>query len=239
MLRIAICDDMSDFLTLTKNQLEEWKEQPMNLIIDMFHDGDSLLEAHLSHPFDIILLDVIMPLLNGIETAAEIRKFDKSVKIVFLTSSPEYAIASYTVHANNYLLKPVNKEKLYACIYELAAEIHNNARFIIVNSISATHRVELRNIEYVEAYGKKVLLVLTDGITIESNNPFYYFQDKLLLQDGFFKCHRSYMINIYRIATYTQKEIRMQSGARIPIARSCHSDFEASYFDLFFKESER
>lgn len=237
MLRIAICDDMPNYLVSTKMQLEQWNEQPKKLIIDTFHDGDSLLEAHISHPFDIILLDVIMPLLNGIETATEIRRFDKSVKIVFLTSSSEYAVDSYTVHANNYLLKPVTKGKLYSCISELSAEIQNNARCITVNSTSATHRIELRNIEYIEAHGKKVLLVLAEGTTIESNNPFYYFQDKLLLEDGFFKCHRSYMINIYRIVTYTQKEIRMQSGARIPIARSCHSEFEASYFNLLFKEN--
>lgn len=236
MLRIAICDDMPDFLDGTKRQLEQWEDRPENLVIKLFHDGDSLLESHTSNPFDIILLDVIMPLLNGIETAAEIRKFDRIVKIVFLTSSAEYAVDSYTVRANNYLLKPVTQEKLFRCLNELSAEIQDKARSITVSSASAAHRIELRNIEYIEAHGKKVLLVLADGSTIESNNPFYYFQDKLLLEDGFFKCHRSYIINIYRIVTYTQKEIRMQSGFRIPIARSCHAEFEAAYFDLLFRE---
>ena len=73
---------------------------------------------------------------------------------------------------------------------------------------------------------------------IESNQPLYFFQSKLLLADGFFKCHRSYIVNLYRIATYTQKEIQMQSGARIPISRSCHGEFEAAYFDLLFREGE-
>lgn len=237
MLRIAICDDMWDFLCSIKIKLEQWKDKPDKLLIELFHDGDSLLEAHTANPFDIILLDVVMPLLNGIETASEIRKFDKSVKIVFLSSSAEYAVDSYTVHANNYLLKPIAQDKLFSCLNELSAEIQDTAKCIAVSSISATHRVELRNIEYIEAHGKKVLLVLADGCTIESNNPFYYFQDKLLLKDGFFKCHRSYIVNIYRIVTYTQKEMRMQSGARIPIARSCHSEFEASYFNLLFEEN--
>lgn len=236
MLRIAICDDAPEFLSYTKRQLEHWKEKPEKLVIELFKDGDSLLESHTAKPFDIILLDVIMPLLNGIETAAEIRRFDKSVKIVFLTSSAEYAVDSYTVRANNYLLKPVDPDKLFRCLNELYTDILNNAKCITVSSVAAVHRVELRNIEYIEAHGKKVLLMLADGNTIESNNPFYYFQDKLLLEDGFFKCHRSYIINIYRIVTYTQKEIRMQSGFRIPIARSCHAEFEAAYFDLLFRE---
>lgn len=236
MLRIAVCDDIPDFLNSTKRQLEQWKDKPEQLVIELFKDGDSLLESHTVNPFDIILLDVIMPLLNGIETAAEIRRFDKSVKIVFLTSSSEYAVDSYTVRANNYLLKPIDLNKLFHCLNELYADILDKAKCITVNSSAAIHRVVLRNIEYIEAHGKKVLLVLADGSTIESKNPFYYFQDKLLLEDGFFKCHRSYIINIYRIVTYTQKEIQMQSGFRIPIARSCHAEFEAAYFDLLFRE---
>lgn len=236
MLRIAVCDDMPDFLDSMKNLLEEWECKPEKPVIHLFSDGDSLLEAHILNPFDIILLDVIMPLLNGIETAAEIRRFDKSVKIVFLSSSPEYAVDSYEVHANHYLLKPVVPEKLFQCLNELSAEIRDKAKCITVSSTSAVYRTPLRNIEYIEAHGKKVLLILADKTMIESNYPFYYFQSRLLLEDGFFKCHRSYIVNIYRIVTYTQREMRMQSGARIPIARSCHGEFEASYFNLLFRE---
>lgn len=237
MLRIAVCDDMPDFLSSMKRLLEQWEEKPENMVIHLFADGDSLLEAHILNPFDIILLDVIMPLLNGIETAAEIRRFDKTAKIVFLSSSAEYAVESYEVHAYHYLLKPVVPEKLFQCLNELSAEIQDSAKYITVSSTAAVHRIPLRNIEYIEAHGKKVLLILADRTVIESNNPFYYFQDRLLLEDGFFKCHRSYIINIYRIATYTQREMRMQSGARIPIARSCHGEFEASYFNLLFREN--
>ena len=236
MLRLAICDDMPECLISTKEYLEHWKDRPENFVIELFTNGDALMEAHVSKPFDIILLDVIMPLFNGIETAAEIRKYDKAVKIVFLTSSSEYAVDSYAVRANNYLLKPVAPDRLFRCINELYEEILDKSRCITVSNPTAVHRVELRNIEYIEARGKKVLFVLSSGSTIESNQPFYFFQDKLLLEDGFFKCHRSYMINIYQITSYTQKEIQMRSGARIPISRSCHAEFEAAYFDLLFKE---
>ena len=171
MLRLAICDDMPEFLLSTKMQLEQWKDKPEELIIELFNNGDSLIEAHIANPYDIIFLDVLMPLLNGIETASEIRKHDSSVKIVFLTSTSAFAVDSYTVHADNYLLKPVA-------------------------------------------------------------------QDKLLLEDGFFKYHRSYIVNIYRIVTYMQKEIRMQSGFRIPVSRSCHAEFESAYFDLLFGKTD-
>lgn len=187
MLRLAICDDMPDFLTSMKNDLINWEEQPEKLIIETFTDGDSLIQSHKAFPFDIIFLDVIMPLFNGIETAAEIRKQDRNVKIVFLTTSSEYAVESYTVRANDYLLKPVSREKLFHCINEIYYDILDREKCISVSSVSAVHRVKLRNIEYIESHGKKVQFVLSKGDPIESNRPFYYFQEKLVLEDGFFK----------------------------------------------------
>lgn len=238
MLRIAVCDDMTDFLQVAKRYLEEWSNSPARLVVELFSDGESLIERHQAAPFDMIFLDVIMPMQSGIETAAEIRRYDQSVKIILLTSSPEFVEESYEVHANHYLLKPLTPERLYHCICNLYDEILEQAKFLTIPTITATHRVALRRIESVEALGKKVSVTLEDGHHIESNQPLYFFQSKLLLADGFFKCHRSSIVNLYRIATYTQKEIQMQSGARIPISRSCHGEFEAAYFDLLFREGE-
>ena len=72
----------------------------------------------MAEPFHIILLDILMPLLNGMDTARELRQYDKTVKIIFLTSSPEFALESYDVKAYSYLLKPVTYEKLEETLNE-------------------------------------------------------------------------------------------------------------------------
>ena len=234
MLRIAICDDSPNFPEYVREQIMLWHNRPDNLAMDCFSDADALIAAHCRHPFDIILLDVVMPLVNGIQAAAEIRHQDQSVKIVFLTSSPEFAVDSYTVKANNYLLKPLNPQKLYQCLQELVEDLQQNAKCIPVRSRHGVHRVELRKLEYVEASNKDVLFSLSDGRTIISPEPLYTFENRLLLSDGFFKCNRSYIVNIYMISTYTAKEIKMRSGCRIPISRSCHKEFESAYFSLLF-----
>ena len=233
-MRISICDDSPDFLTHAAALLTGWNCQPDTLVTEVFEDGDALIHAHMSAPFDIILLDVIMPLLNGIEAAREIRQHDKTVKIVFLTTSPEFAVDSYTVKASNYLLKPLAPERLYRCLEELAEELRQSARSITVKSPNAVHRVEIARIEYVEAQNKHVLFSLSDGRTIPSTEPLYTYESKLLLADGFFKCSRSYIVNLHRIDTYTSKEIKMASGCRIPISRNCHREFEAAYFSVIF-----
>ena len=236
MLRIAICDDCPDFLEQVVSMLNHWPNRPSDLKFECFSDGDALLNAHSESPFDIILIDVVMPLLNGIETARELRIQDKSVKVVFLTSSPEYAVDSYTVKASNYLLKPLDVKALYRCLDELYAELRQNARSITVRSINITHRVELSSIEFIESQNKHIVFVLSNGTTIESIQPLYFFEDKLTLSDGFFKCHRSYIVNLHQIDTYSAKEIQLRSGICIPISRSHHKEFETAYFSAIFSK---
>lgn len=233
-MRVAVCDDGLDFLAHAKALLAAWHPPVDTLITEFFEDGDALIQAHASAPFDIILLDVVMPLLNGIEAAREIRQHDKSVRIVFLTSSPEFAVDSYSVKASNYLLKPLDAEKLYRCLDEIAEELQQNARSITVKGVNVVQRVELSRIEYVEAQNKHVLFFLTDGKTVLSTEPFYVYEQSLFLEGGFFKCHRSYLVNIHKIQTFTPKEITMNSGARIPISRGCHKEFESAYFATLF-----
>lgn len=237
MIRIAICDDMPQYLESIKSLISRWKNAPNDLVIDLFEDGDTLVEAHTANPFDIIFLDIIMPLLNGIETAAEIRKNDKSVKIIFLTTSSEYAVDSYTVKANNYLLKPIHAERFFQCLDECYAEFQDHSKSILVKNTTVVHRVELRDIEYLESRGKLVQVVLSNGTAISTPDPLYYFEDQLLFDDGFYKCHRSYIVNIHKIATYSLKEVRMHSDYRIPISRSCQKEFESAYFEFVFRKA--
>lgn len=234
MLRIAICDDTPEFLEEAKRQILLWDSQPYIPVIELFSDADALISRHSIKPFDIILLDVVMPLLGGIEAAAEIRQQDKSVKIVFLTSSPDFAVDSYRVKASNYLLKPIDPQLLFRCLDELAEELRQNAKSILVRGHHAVHRVLLHQIEYIEASNKDVLLTLTDGQTIVTSEPLYMLENRLLLSDGFFKCSRSYIVNIHQIDSYSPKEVKMRSGCRLPISRSCQKEFEAAYFTALF-----
>ena len=240
MFRIAICDDEPVFSSQIEAIINHWPDRPADTRTEIFQDGDALIAAHTKEPFNIILLDVLMPLLNGIETASEIRNFDKDVKIVFLTASSEFALDSYAVKASNYILKPVEPAKLIQCLNELNTEIHLMPPFVVVRGLHAVHKIKLMDIEYIEAQNKHVVFALTSKMTIESPSALYSYEDKLSIEDGFFKCHRSYIVNINHIDMYTAKEICMRSGACIPVSRGYHKDFESAYFStLFGKAGEK
>jgi len=237
MIRIGICDDSSAFLHQTKFMIDHWDNKPQNITTELFEDGDALILAHSRMPFDIILLDVVMPMLNGIETAKELRQEDKTVKIVFLTSSSEFAVDSYTVKASNYLLKPIEPDNFFACLDELISEIRSVSKRFTVKGLDATHRIPLSSIEYVESQSKHILIHTTENKTIESIEPLYAYENTLVVEDGFFKCHRSYIVNIHHIDNFSHSEVVMRSGSRIPISRSHQKIFEDIYFSVVFAKA--
>ncbi len=234
MIRVAVCDDSPVFLSRTKAMIDCWENKPANIITEMFTDGDSLICAHSEKPFDIILLDIVMPLLNGIEAAREIRERDTKVKIVFLSSSSEFGVASYTVKASNYLLKPLSSDSFYKCLAELVSEIGDASGFITVKGMDATHRLSLADVEYVESQGKHIIFHMAGTKTVESTDALYAYEKTLILDDGFYKCHRSYIVNIHHIDSYSHNEIVMRSGSILPISRSCQKNFESTYFSVVF-----
>ena len=113
MLRILVCDDDKEFRQRLMQMIRIWSDHsgiPTELY--PFDNGDELISKNAAFRMDIILLDIVMPLLNGMDTARELRAQDTAVKIIFLTSSPEFALESYEVRAQDYLLKPITYERL-------------------------------------------------------------------------------------------------------------------------------
>ena len=235
MLKIALCDDAQIYIDTAKKMLEEWSEiRNIQVSIGCFNNGDSLLKALTKDSYDIIFLDIIMPMLTGLDVANEIRKSDSSIKIVFVSSSSDFGVKSYEVHASNYLLKPLEKEKLFAALDTVASEVLEEPEMLVFKSTGTIHRIPLRDIEYIEAQDKYVSVYVARKGAIKVLEPMYQIEQRIPLNADFFKCHRSYIVNIFRIDRYMPKEITMRSGYRIPISRTAHKDFEAAYFELTF-----
>ena len=104
-MKIAVCDDEVEFLNSACSMILKWaKKHDIHVKLYRFDNGDDLINIHKKECMDIIFLDIVMPLFNGIDTAKELRSENHNVPIVFLTSSREFAVESYEVKALNYLL---------------------------------------------------------------------------------------------------------------------------------------
>ena len=235
MIRLTICDDEAHCLESIRQMIEQWSASyALTVQISCFDNGDALLENIHSANLDVILLDIMMPLLNGMDTAHEIREFNKSVKIIFLTSSPEFALESYSVKASGYILKPIRYDKLSEALNDCTLALQEEPKNLMLKSSHGYNKIYLRDVEYIEAQNKRVAFFLNSGQSLFITEPLYSFENKLLMQDGFFKCHRSYIVSLPYVKAFTMGEITMKSGSQIPISRGFGKSFQDAYFSFMF-----
>ena len=238
MKRIAVCDDNLDFLHHAVGLIRTWAAQSAATAqIYTFQSGDTLLQKHAAMHMDIIFLDILMPMQNGLETAKELRKNDTAAKLIFLTSSPEFALASYDVKADGYLLKPVCyekiKETLDACSTAFDAEPKNTA----VRTQFGYQKLYFQDIEFIEAQNKKCIFYLKGGRSVASIDPLHTIEARFLSNDGFFKCHRSYLVYLPNVDHFNTTELVTKAGRAVPIARGFGKAFQEAYFARMFQES--
>ena len=237
MIRIAVCDDSPEFLQQAVNMVERWSEESeVPAEIYRFDNGDALLAKNAVTHMDIIFLDIIMPLQSGIDTAKELRQSDKAVKIIFLTSSPEFALDSYEVKAQDYLLKPVTYEKVKETLTECSHTFEEEPKNIVLKTAFGYQKLYFHDMEYAEAQNKRVVFYLRTGKTVESAESLHYLEDRLCLNDGFFKCHRSYLVYLPNVDHFNMTEIITKSGRSIPIARGYGKAFKEAYFAFVFRD---
>ena len=233
-MRIAICDDEKIFLNKVTDLVEKWADQHrIDAHIYKFSNGDDLLRGHADECMDLIILDVIMPLLNGIDTARELRNKDSDVPVIFLTSAREFAVESYEVDAFYYLLKPVNETKFFDVLDRFLETTDLKKSTFTAKTPDGFQKINLDDIFYLEAQNKLVEIVMSNGSHIEVHELFSKCEEFFTPEKGFFKCHRSYIVNLDHIVQFTKTEI-VTGNVSIPISRNRYNEFKDAYFAHMF-----
>ena len=166
MIKIAFCDDDLSVLRELGALMDKYRvERNQDIIYASFNSPLELLtEVERGTRLDIIFLDVLMPAQNGISTAMEIRQYDTSVKIIYLTSSAEYAVDSYSVGAYFYQLKPIWQESFYRLMDSVLSECQKDKESsLILRSRTGITRLDLDRLQYCEVMGRTLLFHRKDG----------------------------------------------------------------------------
>lgn len=234
-MKIAICDDEIQFVDTVCSLLDQWaKKHEIKLTLHRFTNGDDLIAAHQNEYMDLIILDVIMPLLSGIDTAKELRNMNQAVPIVFLTSSREYAVDSYDVKAFNYLIKPVDHVKLFHTLDDFLKTFNLPKTTFTAQTGSGFCRIIIASVDYLEAQNKQVLVHLADGKTITIRELFSKCEEVFSPENGFCRCHRSYIVNLNNVEQFSKTEVTTIHNATIPISRNSYAAFKETYFNHMF-----
>ena len=241
MIQIGLCDDDLAILSQLQVLLDRYQvERNAEITSAAFQSPLELLaEIEKGMQFDILLLDVLMPGENGIDAAREIRRDDNNVKSIFLTSSSEFAVESYTVGAYFYQLKPIWEENFFRLMDAVIAECEKSSGMsLILRCKSGITRVELNRLEYCEVLGRALWLHLTDGTVLESSGGMEHLCDQLANCDNFLRIHRSYLVNLDHIKSIVPKAITMASLAELPIPRGKYAELKDRYLEYAFQRKQ-
>lgn len=242
-MKIAICDDNKLELQQITTIVQEFigLKQPIHpMSVHTFTNGSDLfLFTQKYGGFDLVILDIIMPGLNGIELAAKLRTRGDNCKIIFLTSSPEFALDSYKVKAYYYLLKNSAGSELHTLLSRVLDEItEENQTSVIIKEKGKWTRVPVCTIQYVECINHTVYFHLYKNETICCFGTMNEFHEVLLSDKRFVKCHKSYIVNMQYVKSITGKDFILEDGMNVPISRSVYPHVKNSYFDYFFTKTK-
>jgi len=234
---IAVCDDQKEELKALTELLHLWQKSHSHpLRFSTFRSAAELLDAAENESFTLYLLDVMMPGIDGLSAAREIRGFNESVDIVFLTSSPGFAYESYGVHALDYLLKPIRAEVLFPLLDRLALKEQQPTQGLTLKIGSALIHVPFSQLTYVEVSGKHLYFNLTNGTVHKVYGTLHEYEAQLLSRPEFMHPHRSYIVNMYQAAEVSPSGIRTFSGKNIPVSRLLYPNLQKDYIKLMFTE---
>ena len=234
---LAVCDDQDKELETLAALLDTWqRERKTPLRWRSFRSAGQLLEAARRERFTLYLLDVIMPGMDGMEAAQEIRSFDAAADIVFLTSSPGFAYESYSVRALEYLLKPITPRLLFPLLDRLALREQRPQEGLTLKTGSMLVRVPFSQLAYVEVNGKHLYFHQTDGQVREVAAPMREYEGQLLQRPEFMRIHRSYIVNMMQIEELSSTGVHTFSGKDLPVSRLLYPQLQKDYMQLLFAE---
>lgn len=225
MITVAICDDEKKSRDIIIKYLERYtKETGEEFKTTIFNNGEELVT---NYPYDvqIILMDIYMDELNGIDAIRKIRAFDKEACVIFITTMSQYAIECYKVRAFGFLPKPVSyiefKEELRDAIRK--AEAYTD-KYIILKSGTEVFKIEYGSILYAEAQNHNII-IHTDNTTLHFYKSMKELEQELNSDNGFFRCHVAYLVNHRHIKHIGKNELLLSDGECLPISKYKRNQF--------------
>jgi DNA-binding LytR/AlgR family response regulator len=235
-IRIACCDDEPQCLEQFKAIITDWSASLSDTVeVVFFSDGQALLRGwNALGPFHIVLLDIMMPGVNGYDIARRIRDLDDEVLLVFLTGIKEYVFRGYEVSAFRYLLKPIAGSKLADVLDRALERLRETGgdRLMIRcgNELTCLSPEDLLYVECIKHYARIVTMGLESKCRSRMSD-----MEHALAGPTIIRCHRAYLINLLHAVRINDEDILMRDGKVIPMARSKRKEVRERFLQIYRK----
>ena len=231
-LKIAVCDDNKVDQDYVIGILRKWAEETNRIIeIHTFLSAEQFLFQYAEEKdFHILVLDIEMQRMNGVELAKKLRQDNRQLQILFVTGYPDFMAEGYEVDALHYLIKPVDPRKLFRVLEKAADNLKMAEKVLLLQDNGELRRLIIRNILYVEVFSHFCTLHTTEGI-IETRIPIGELGNRL--GEAFIRVHRSYLVNLEQIKRIAKTDIFLEDGSTVPLARRKYTEVNLAFIRYF------
>lgn len=244
MFRIAICDDNLEFLDSFEVLVKKYIEPYCNeFSIDKYTNGVSMLAIHRQAPFNVIFLDIDMPIESGLDIAKEFRSSDNRVYIIFVTNHTKYVYDSFEVQPFNYIVKSNNQSferKLSSVIKSLFNHLKQNQIIILDDSKNGCISVRYNEIKYIESKQHYCVFHInskkTDKTTYKIRKSISELENELTYYD-FVRTHKKFVVNLSYILSIDKNNrfVNFKDGTNLSLGPVYKAEVEKRFFDYLRK----
>ncbi len=230
--RIAICDDEQSQIEYLTSVVSAWSNKSSHICeVHSFPSAEAFLFAYEDDKaYDILLLDVEMRSITGIELAKRIRRENEAVQIIFITGYADYISEGYEVDALHYLMKPVSSEKLCTVLDKATYNLDKAEKHIRITYDRQMDFVPLSQITHIEAQKQYVLIqTLTKTYRMKCSLSDMETQ----LDEYFYKCQRSFIVNLRYVTRISGDHVTLKTGTDVPISRGMAEKIGKEIIRLF------
>ena len=238
MIRIAICDDEEQELEKTEKYVTQYfmGKNDVCAEIKTFHSPDALLESEKKEAFNIFFLDIMMTPMAGMEIARVIRHLDPEAKIVFTTTSTDFAVEAFELKANHYLVKPYTKAEAFEALNRVV-EAPKEELALVMKTSNGVKKMLINNIGFSESGGHYQYIHMMDGEIVKVRLKTNELWDDLGKYSQFIRPHGGYIVNMDHVQTITSYGIRILE-TDVPISKNSLNKIRHKYLEYSFnKES--
>ncbi len=243
MLRIAVCDDMPDELQNIVSLTDQYiAAKNLDAEMTKFSHPDELLTAIEAESFHIYILDIVMPMVSGLELGKEIRRLDREAQIIYATTEPQYALQAYAASPINYLIKPIDKQQLFDTLTLAISKLDlAEEHTFTIKTADSLRVVKLSDIVCCEYRSHAVIFSLTNGEEVLSRTireNFSEYISSILKDRHFLQCHTSFVVNMRRVERFTRDSFTLCGGKTIPIAAKQYPSVRDAYMDYLMEKGD-
>ena len=233
-MKIALVDDEpQEIENLSKMLTDEFDNIDTKIDkMDFFHSGEEFLNTWNTGMYDIVILDIFMEKLSGVDVAQKIRETDNETKLVFCTTSNEFASESYSVDASYYLCKPICNRAICSMIKKINLKEYELSQFIVLPD---SQRLILRNMIYSEYFNHSITIHTKAGDDLQLKITQSEFENLIESFPFFICCSKGVIVNMHEILKREKDVFIMNNDARVPISRRKAKEIEDTYSDFLFK----